>query len=588
MGKYNSYLWQSWRALAMLAYSCLLAVAASSFAQGQIGGPLAGSVVICEVYADPGARSRLPVFEFIELKNVSAIPLNLKGWKISDGSSTAIINVAAEIQPDSFLLICGTTAANSLKHFGAVAGVTSFPTLNNDRDVITLYSAGGRVIHSIHYTNEWYHNDVKKDGGWTLEMIDTHNPCGGARNWSASSHADGGTPGRRNSVDGSNPDAQPPSLLSTFVNDSLHVTAVFDEPLDSGFAADARFYGLNAAGPMIIAAVPLSPSFSEVQLLLDKPLRAETVLTLTVNNIRDCSGNEVRAHNSAKCGLPSLPQSNDVVLNELLFNPAGSGYDYAELYNRSSRIVDLGKLMLASKSSSASLANLVAVSSVPRLLFPGEYVAVTENRSWVGQNFQVENQIDIIEVGDLPSLPDDKGYLAVVDNQGHIIDEISYSEKWHFALINNKDGVALERINYTEPTNEQGNWTSAASQAGYGTPGYQNSQFRADLKAQGVFVIEPKVFSPDNDGYNDVAAFKYEMLEAGYMGNITIYDAAGRPVRWLVKNALLGVKGLYNWDGVDEKLQRLPVGVYIVMMEVFNLKGAVKRIKNTITLARKF
>ncbi|RYG31065.1 MAG: hypothetical protein EOO01_35870 [Chitinophagaceae bacterium] len=185
-------------------------------------------------------------------------------------------------------------------------------------------------------------------------------------------------------------------------------------------------------------------------------------------------------------------------------------------------------------------------------------------------------------------MPDDKGNITVISSRGIVIDEINYSEKWHFALINNRDGVALERLDFGAAGNEKTNWTSAASTAGFGTPGYQNSQFRADLQVQGTLVIEPKLFSPDNDGFHDQAAFRYEMEEPGYMGSITIYDAMGRPVRLLVKSALLGMKGIYNWDGLDENQKKLPVGTYVVLMEVFNLKGRVKKIKNSITLARKF
>ncbi len=71
------------------------------------------------------------------------------------------------------------------------------------------------------------------------------------------------------------------------------------------------------------------------------------------------------------------------------------------------------------------------------------------------------------------------------------------------------------------------------------------------------------------------------------MANITIFDAVGRPVRYLQRNALNGLKGFYRWDGLGEKQQKLPVGIYIVYTEVFNLQGKTKKFKNTIVLARR-
>ena len=71
------------------------------------------------------------------------------------------------------------------------------------------------------------------------------------------------------------------------------------------------------------------------------------------------------------------------------------------------------------------------------------------------------------------------------------------------------------------------------------------------------------------------------------MTNITIFDAVGRPVRYLQRNALNGTKGFYRWDGLGEKKQVLQTGIYIIYTEVFNLQGKIKKFKNLIVLARK-
>jgi flagellar hook assembly protein FlgD len=70
------------------------------------------------------------------------------------------------------------------------------------------------------------------------------------------------------------------------------------------------------------------------------------------------------------------------------------------------------------------------------------------------------------------------------------------------------------------------------------------------------------------------------------MANITVYDGAGRPVRYLVRNSTLGLNGYWNWDGLDDRGNKLPVGTYIVFSELFNLQGRKERLKNTVVLAR--
>ena len=83
-----------------------------------------------------------------------------------------------------------------------------------------------------------------------------------------------------------------------------------------------------------------------------------------------------------------------------------------------------------------------------------------------------------------------------------------------------------------------------------------------------------------------VATIQYKTTEPGYVANITVYDANGRPVRNLVKNATLGLQGYWVWDGLDDKKLKLAVGSYILFTEIYNLSGKKESFKNVIVLAR--
>ena len=195
------------------------------------------AILITELMPDPSPPVGLPAQEYIELKNVSQRPVNLLGWKLSDGASTANINVAFILEPDSQVVICSHSAASMLSAFGSCIGVSNFPSLNNDADVITLYSPEGATIHAVAYSDQWYQNSVKINGGWSLEMIDAANPCTAAANWKASTHPGGGTPGKDNSVKGINADDMPPIVVSTYAPDSVTLLVLFNESLDSLQAA---------------------------------------------------------------------------------------------------------------------------------------------------------------------------------------------------------------------------------------------------------------------------------------------------------------------------------------------------------------
>lgn len=544
-------------------------------------------VVITEIMADPTPVAGLPNAEYIEIKNVSASPFNLNGWKISDATSTATLTSNFVLQPDSFLIICANSNVAALSVYGRTIGVSSFPSLDNSGDQLSLKSMQGKIIHAVNYATEWYQNEIKKDGGWSLEMIDTKNPCTGMANWIASIDASGGTPGKKNSVDGVNKDSAPPQLLRTYSPTTLALTVVFNEPLDSASAAAPANYFLNN-GINIISATPQGPLFNTVLLYLSSPMQPNTVYTLTAANVTDCKGNIVGAYNKAKAGLPEEALQADLVINEILFNPRPNAYDYVEFYNKSAKIIDAGKLFLANRNSSGTLSSIKKIMEVPFYIFPGDYIVVTEDAPSLKREYLVNNPDGILQLLSLPSLPNDKGNVVLTNAQGFVVDEVAYADKWHFALISNTEGVALERIDPADSSQKSSNWHSASSTAGYGTPSYRNSQYKQTENIQAEIEITPPIFSPDNDGQDDIARINYRVQETGYMANLTIFDAGGRTVRRFVKNGLLGLKGSWNWDGLDEKNQRLPIGTYIVYTEIFNLQGKKKHFKNTVVLARKF
>ncbi|HUC81236.1 MAG TPA: lamin tail domain-containing protein, partial [Flavisolibacter sp.] len=373
-------------------------------------------------------------------------------------------------------------------------------------------------------------------------------------------------------------------LKIAYASDSVTLLLQFDEPLDSASAAVTNRY--NLPGFVVTSATPMPPLFQTVQLKISSPLQPGTVHTIMATAVTDCKGNAIGAYNKTQIGLPQLPLPGDVVVNEILFNPPSGGNDYVEFYNRSNKVIDASQLYVANRGSSRAVASLKRLSEHPHYLFPGDYLVVTEDADWLKRTYHAKNEEAILQLSSLPSFPDDKGTVVLLHLNGDVIDEVAYDDDWHFGLVDNKDGVALERIDPLAASQNKSNWHSAASGVGYGTPTYQNSQFKIVEDIQAMIEVSPKSFSPDNDGRDDIATIAYKVEEAGYVANVIIFDASGRMVRHLVKNDLLQLKGSWNWDGLGENKNKLPVGHYIIFTEVFNLQGKKKSFKNTIALVR--
>jgi hypothetical protein len=543
-------------------------------------------IVIDEIMADPTPVVGLPAYEWIELRNISAFPINLYNWKIADAARVSGPMPNFILRPDSFVILCTVNAVASLSVFGTTIPVTSFPSLNNAGESLSLINDHGAFIHSVSYDVSWFQNESKKEGGWSLEMIDPHNPCSGFRNWRASTDARGGTPGVKNAVNAFNPDQSDPQLLRAYSTDSIHIILVFDEPLDISKAAIVSSYSITD-GININSASAISPVFDKVILQLISPLQRNKKYTVSVNGITDCAGNAISSKKIAMVGIGEMADSLDVVINEILFNPPSNGTDYIEIYNRSNKIIDLEQTYIANRNAAGAISNIKPLSITPYLLFPQDFVVVTEDPSIVKAAFITQNPNAFITVTSMPSYNDDEGDVILMNTQGVIIDELKYSEKWHFKLINNREGVALERIDYNAATQLQDNWHSAASSSGYGTPTYKNSQYRINDDAKGEIKLSPEIISPDNDGQDDFASIEYSFPEPGYVANITVFNAAGRPVRYLQRNALCGTQGNFRWDGMGERNQQLTTGIYILFMEVFNLSGKKKQFKKTIVIAKR-
>jgi hypothetical protein len=546
------------------------------------------SVLINELLPDPAPQIGMPNYEFIELYNNTNGNINLSGWKLGDTTGAATLPNYI-LQPDSFLIVCSTTALPFFTSFGTAIGIVSFPSLNNASDVLVLKDNNNRIIHSVAYTDAWYQNAVKKDGGWSLELIDKANPCGGFNNYKASVNPTGGTPGKINSIAGTNTDTEKPKVTSAGVIDNTHIILYFSEALDSTQAVVLSRYSINNSIGNPTQVVCQSPMFNSVILTLAAPLVTQTVYTATVNSsVSDCSGNGLNSNfNSVQFGLPEASAAGDVLINEIVFNPKSYGYDFVEIYNNSNKILSAQNIKIATRDINGSLYTIYPIAQTNALLLPKTYYVLTEDANYIRQNYTCLSPDNFFELPSLPTFADDSDEVIILNNAGTIIDELRYSKDWHFKLLSEQDGVSIERSSFVAATQDAANWHSAAQSVGFGTPTYKNSQVIENNSSSGTISVQPAIISPDNDGFDDFSWISYTMPNSGYVGNVTIYDANGRIIKLLQKNVLLAPQGQFSWDGLDDKGLRVRTGIYIVYFEVFELGGKISKYKTEINVAAK-
>jgi hypothetical protein len=467
--------------------------------------------------------------------------------------------------------------------------VSSFPSLNNVGDHIYLKKSTSDVIDSISYSDIWYQDDIKKQGGWSLELTNP-NPnlnCPISNYWIASNNSIGGTPGKINSTY-SVEDAVTPKLLNATAISNTIIQLAFSEYMDMAAATNAAAYSIdNGAGnPTHINTV--ADDNKSIQLILTPPLKSGVDYTITLaNTIVDCAGNPVGQNNTAGFIIPEIASPNDIVINEILVDPNINGVDFVEIYNRSNKVIDLKTITLSQYDTINNvLVSIEHITTETYLMRPMQYVLLSENGAAVKSEYTTNNPNGFLDMKSMPTMSSASGTVCLANASG-IIDLFKYDEKMHFPLLTVTKGISLERIDFDRPTQDRSNWHSASEAIGLATPGYKNSQYYKAGETDNAIEIKPNIFSPDEDGVNDIVNINYHFATSGLMANVTIYDSKGRSVKQLVKNELLGTSGTFIWDGIDDNREKAKVGIYIFFVEAIDLTGKVKHYKKTCVLAGK-
>ncbi|MCW3462631.1 lamin tail domain-containing protein [Chitinophaga nivalis] len=546
--------------------------------------PLRYSAVIHEIMCKPSPVAGLPPFEYVELRNISDTAIQLKDWWLAVNKRETRLP-AYWLQPDSMLVLCSPAAVNSFS-IANIAGVDRMPALADDSGLVVLYNRHKQVVHAVAYDDSWYGNTRLAKGGYSLEMGNAALPCSGKINWQASSASAGGTPGKYNATAAPVQDESRPDLLYAGITDSLHITLQFSKTLDSALAGNVGRYQLTG-DIRILSATVLPPLFNAVSLQLSQPLQQQLLYTVTVNGIADCAGAVSGWMTTATLGRPQAPVAADVIINELLFYPLPGRPEFIELYNRSTKVIALDSLRICARKAAGRLEPLKRISAGARLLMPGQWLAITTDATLLCRYYHCRARGQVEEVGSLPVMPMAAGQVVLLTADSLILDEVHYTDKQHFQLGNSWQGASLERIDAEAPSLAAGNWHTAAATAGYATPGAINSQQRADEAIAATTVLTPEVFSPDADGIADQTVLSFRLPGPGWVGNVTVYDAKGVPVRFLARNILLGNTAFLPWDGTGENAVVLPSGIYIFFIEIFNRQGEVRRWKHTVVVARK-
>ncbi len=547
---------------------------------------LPNEIIISEIMAAPNGVFGLPNAEYLEIYNRGSRNLNLSNFTVTDASTSSGSFPNYVLPPNGYVLVCDMSDVASFTGITNIVGVSSLPSLNNSGDKISLFNNLSNEINVVNYSDQWYGDPIKAAGGYSLERIDLDFSCNAPANWLGSKAAVGGTPGKQNSVNGIYEDNTPPKVYLARIIGNNVVEIKFDEPMSVASLNQTNNYFVDNGIGKPTSIQSISADETTVQLLFTATYTPKVIYNLTFSiNLEDCPGNSIANNTNIKIGIAELALKGDVIINEILFNPTSTAEDFIELYNTSGKIIDLSALRIGNVDlDKGEIGTVFNANGEGRLLFPYEYVAITQEPQNIVNYYLPPSYACVAYIADLPSYNDDRGVAVLFNNLNATLDSVYYTDKWHYPLLTDVEGVSLERLSIDRSSLDSTNWHSAAATVRYATPGYINSQITETGTPVQTISIVPETFSPDEDGYNDVVTILYNFEQSGYTANMQVYNSQGQLVQYLLRNTLISNSGYVSWDGINIANEKAPIGIYIIYTEVFDEKGSIKKYKNAVTL----
>lgn len=537
-------------------------------------------VIINEFLPDPSPAIQLPEGEFIELFNRSNEEINLENWSIADASSQVLLP-AIILPANEYLILCNTSDIEDYEQFGTSLGI-NLPTLNNNGDDIIIRNDTGQIVDELSYTKEWYQDALKEDGGWSIERINPLNDCDGQQNWKASIHSNGGSPGTENSIiDNNAQDNTPIQVESVYLVDDITLEIIFSKQPNENQAILESSYSISPN----IAIANISLLLNTVFVEFEQPISSGTIFSISINQLQDCT-QLTSVDSSHSFGKAEQATFNDIIINEILFNPLPNQSDFIEIKNRSDKLISIDGLVIVRRDvDTDEIVDSRVIENTKRYAFPNDIIVFTNQINTLVEQYTTTIASKCVEAN-IPNFPDEEGAVQILNQSLEELDKLTYHENWHYEYLNRLDGVSLERLDEFTNTQDKNNWYSASIDVNYASPTQENSQMAQPLGQGSEIILSHELFSPDLDGIDDFVTISVQTSGQGNQATIIVYNLRGYPVKTIVNNQLIDQDNQFRWTGLNDNNEQLPLGHYFIVAEITTTDGSSKVLKEKVVLSR--
>lgn len=536
-----------------------------------------GELLISEIMADPSPSIGMPNIEYIELFNRSLDSIPLGGIYLGDSSYLNRLTGDRQLHSHEYMIICATNGCSQFPGKNCY-NFNEMPSLNNDGDKIYLLNNDSILLDVVSYDKTYYGDEYKSNGGYSLERTDVNTICSGTKNWHASESAVGGTPGEANSISTSNSPHEKFEVLHGALRNGHCIELFCNEQLQTNTLS---------AGRLICAAISdtlTNPQYSyaaanAIMFNSDQALDSFMVYEVRLEGIRNCFGQTIDAMQPIPICFGFEADTGELTINEILFNPRPGDHDFLEIENTGQRGIDLRSLRLSKRINGECSTFYQPIKSL-RNIAPKEILCFSEDPQLTAANYPTNALHQIVQSVDLCTMNDDSDAIVLLNAHGRIIDEVRYNTTWHNRLLEDVEGVSLERRSAKEPGTSENNWLSGRATDGFATPGltnaaaYSNSS-RDTLSAWSLY---PKVLTPNGDGIDDQLMLQARIPTEALVVEVKILAENGQLIRSICGPQTISNQSWQIWNGLTEDYRVAPAAIYFVCIRYGELNKKTKTI----------
>ena len=177
------------------------------------------------------------------------------------------------------------------------------------------------------------------------------------------------------------------------------------------------------------------------------------------------------------CPIPTISDSGNVVINEIMYNPSATqgtdaNFEWIELWNLDTDTMNMGGWTVSNTAKSYTIPGSTRVA-------PGYFLVVARNPDFIRQETEYSDNLgsDAILIGPSGlSLANTGDEVVIKNKDGKLIDSLRYEKGGTWPTSPNGNGPSLELYNPGLDNRLAQSWLGAVET--YGTPGDTNSTFR--------------------------------------------------------------------------------------------------------------